>query len=129
MEDARKGVRNRSAWRIEGTLREFPKFPPVNLCFDYPVHVADESGALGDIQPEDVLSMKEQMIQNRKKQAEEKKMCIRDRITARLPTPAWVGVHITLYFSIGCAPPLCSLLTIEHKQVVSRGANMRTIKS
>ena len=74
VEDARKGVRNRSAWRIEGTLREFPKFPPVNLWFDYPVHVADESGALGDIQPEDVLSMKERMIQNRKKQAEEKRI-------------------------------------------------------
>ncbi len=36
--------------------------------------MADESGALGDIQPEDVLSMKERMIQNRKKQAEEKRI-------------------------------------------------------
>ena len=28
----------RTAWRIEGTLREFPKFAPVNLWFNYPVH-------------------------------------------------------------------------------------------
>ena len=29
--DTRKEVQARTAWRIEGTLREFPKFPPVNL--------------------------------------------------------------------------------------------------
>ena len=29
----RKEVESRSAWRIEGTLREFPKFAPVNLWF------------------------------------------------------------------------------------------------
>ena len=74
VEEAREKVKNQTAWRIEGTLREFPKFPPVNLWFHYPIHVADESGALGDIQPEDALSMKERMIQNRKKQAEEKRI-------------------------------------------------------
>lgn len=41
-----------TAWRIEGTLREFPKFPPLNLWFDYPVHIPDESGILSDVQPE-----------------------------------------------------------------------------
>lgn len=45
-------VKAMTAWRIEGTLREFPKFPPVNLWFDYPIHRTDESGALGDIQPD-----------------------------------------------------------------------------
>ena len=47
-----KAVRQRTAWRIEGTLREFPKFQPVNLWFDYPVHREDGSGALKDIQPD-----------------------------------------------------------------------------
>lgn len=47
-----KVVRQRTAWRIEGTLREFPKFQPVNLWFDYPVHREDGSGALKDIQPD-----------------------------------------------------------------------------
>lgn len=41
-----------TAWRIEGTLREFAAFPPVNVWFDYPIHRSDPSGALGDLSPE-----------------------------------------------------------------------------
>jgi RecA-family ATPase len=37
-----------TAWRVEGTLREFPKFDPVNLWFDYPLHYADGSDVLKD---------------------------------------------------------------------------------
>lgn len=46
--EAEKRVDSRTAWRIEGTLREFPKFPPLNLWFDYPVHRADLTGVLKD---------------------------------------------------------------------------------
>lgn len=53
VEEAKRKVRQRTAWRIEGTLREFPKFAPKNLWFHYPVHLVDESGVLNDIQPED----------------------------------------------------------------------------
>ncbi len=42
----------RTAWRIEGTLREFEKFEPKNVWFDYPCHIVDDIGVLGDIQPE-----------------------------------------------------------------------------
>ena len=52
VEAARKAAEAHTAWRIEGTLREFPKFQPVNLWFDYPVHRGDESGVLADISPE-----------------------------------------------------------------------------
>ena len=52
IDKAYKKVRQRTAWRIEGTLREFPKFEPINMWFDYPVHREDESGALKDIQTE-----------------------------------------------------------------------------
>lgn len=38
-----EAVRNATAWRIEGTLREFPKFKPVNAWFKYPVHVLDDT--------------------------------------------------------------------------------------
>ena len=38
-----------TGWRVEGTLREFPKFKPVDLWFRYPVHQLDESGILGDL--------------------------------------------------------------------------------
>ncbi len=35
-----------SAWRIEGTLREFPPFKPVNVFFRFPVHEVDYFGLL-----------------------------------------------------------------------------------
>nr|DAR56832.1 MAG TPA: Regulatory protein repA [Caudoviricetes sp.] len=43
-----KDVQDRTAWRIEGTLREFPKFDALNLWFDYPIHRADTTGVLKD---------------------------------------------------------------------------------
>lgn len=52
VEDARAKAGTMTGWRIEGTLREFPKFPAVNLWFDYPCHRVDAVGILGDIQPE-----------------------------------------------------------------------------
>lgn len=50
--EAEKAVGGYTAWRIEGTLREFPKFPPVNLWFNYPVHRIDEVGCLKDVETE-----------------------------------------------------------------------------
>lgn len=49
---ARESVQRRTAWRIEGTLREFPKFPPVNIWFDYPRHYVDDIGSLKDLTPD-----------------------------------------------------------------------------
>lgn len=46
----RKAVKQRTAWRIDGTLREFPKFEAVNLWFDYPVHHVDDVGSLNDVE-------------------------------------------------------------------------------
>ncbi len=39
-----------TAWRLDGTLREFPKFEPKNLWFRYPIHVEDTIGVLKDLQ-------------------------------------------------------------------------------
>jgi len=47
-----KSIRIRSAWRVEGTLREYPKFEPVNMWFQYPIHKVDDTGILKDIEPE-----------------------------------------------------------------------------
>ena len=52
VEEAKKRAKGLTAWRIEGTLREFPKFSAVNAWFSYPVHQIDAVGVLGDIQPE-----------------------------------------------------------------------------
>ena len=51
IEAATRRARAQTAWRIEGTLREFARFDPVNLWFDYPVHKLD-TGLLEDLQPE-----------------------------------------------------------------------------
>lgn len=48
IEEAKKAVASRTAWRIEGTLREFPKFEPLNVWFDYPIHRKDNVGVLKD---------------------------------------------------------------------------------
>lgn len=50
--------RHRTAWRIEGTLREFPRFEPKNLWFDFPVHSEDKSGILADLVNEDSYTWK-----------------------------------------------------------------------
>lgn len=39
-----------TAWRVEGTLREFPGFPPVNMWFSYPVHSLEVNGLLDKAQ-------------------------------------------------------------------------------
>ena len=49
---AKGRAKTKTAWRVEGTLREFPKFEPVNLWFDYPVHRVDKSGILMDSTPD-----------------------------------------------------------------------------
>lgn len=52
IETIKRTVRQRTAWRLDGTLREFPKFEPKNLWFRYPVHVEDTIGVLKDLQSE-----------------------------------------------------------------------------
>lgn len=44
-----------TAWRVEGTLREFAGFRPLNVWFDYPVHRADEKGDLKDLSPDSMI--------------------------------------------------------------------------
>lgn len=44
-------IRQATAWRLSGTLREFPKFDSVNAWFQYPIHVLDDS--LQDIKIDD----------------------------------------------------------------------------
>lgn len=46
-----EAAKQATAWRIEGTLREFPRFKTVNAWFKYPLHVLDDS--LQDIKLEE----------------------------------------------------------------------------
>ena len=63
----------KTAWRIEGTLREFSRFEPVNLWFNYPVHQADDSGALKDINPEEETPSWKKAMDRRKAPEKRKK--------------------------------------------------------
>ena len=49
---ARQGIQQRTAWRIDATLREFPKSKPVDLWFNYPTHQVDTDGILKDVEAE-----------------------------------------------------------------------------
>ena len=71
IEAAKDTVKAKTAWRIEGTLREFPKFEPVNLWFDYPVHRIDQVGSLKDLQLEVEKPMWQKGKEMRKKQSEQ----------------------------------------------------------
>ncbi len=59
-------ARTKTAWRIEGTLREFPKFNPVNLWFNYPVHAVDSVGILDDVEPEGEKAPWQKAMERRK---------------------------------------------------------------
>ena len=65
-------VQMRTAWRIDGTLREFPKFSAVNVWFEYPVHRTDQTGVLKDIDPDSGIYDKMRNLGKRKTNEERK---------------------------------------------------------
>lgn len=73
IEPARKAAHSRTAWRIDGTLREFPKFPAVNLWFDYPVHNVDHVGVLKDVDTDGAQPPWKKAMDNRKPKEEKAK--------------------------------------------------------
>ena len=63
-------IENSTAWRVDGTLREFAKFKARDIWFSYPTHTVDESGVLADIQLDDnTPSWKKNFEKNGKKQS------------------------------------------------------------
>ena len=63
-------IENSTAWRVDGTLREFAKFKARNIWFSYPTHTVDETGILADIQLDDnTPSWKKNFEKNSKKQS------------------------------------------------------------
>ena len=63
---AEAAVEEMIAVRVEGTLREFPRFKPVNIWFQYPLHYMDETGLLGDLHLEDEKPMWQKGLESRK---------------------------------------------------------------
>lgn len=75
---AKATLGNRTAWRIEGTLREFPTFKPLNLWFDYPIHRTDEDGVLQDAKYEGEYDFRKNF--EKRKTNEERKQDRKDSI-------------------------------------------------
>ena len=80
IEAARARLGKRTAWRIEGTLREFERFAPVNVWFDYPVHVADRAGVLGDVAPEEPKKPWQKGAKKNKENAPSRRAAVRERL-------------------------------------------------
>lgn len=83
-----KRCEERSAWRIEGTLREFPKFPPIDVWFDFPVHRSDNSGVLHDLAVAGDLLPYQVMNEKRKKQAKQQSDENKDRFESAVKNAA-----------------------------------------
>lgn len=47
----RQQVASRTAWRVEGTFREYPQAKPTDCWFSYPRHLPDVDGVLQDTVP------------------------------------------------------------------------------
>ena len=63
--DLREEISRKTAWRIEGTLREFAQFKPVDIWFDYPIHRVD-TGALEEAEPESDTAPWKKALSSRK---------------------------------------------------------------
>lgn len=91
IQKAEEAVQIATAWRVEGTLREFAKFPPVNMWFSYPVHSVDTTGVLADIQLEDDKPLWQKKAtqkaregrKSKKENAEERKQNLEDAYEAQ----------------------------------------------
>ena len=72
-EKERQNIDQLSAWRIDMTLREFPKPKPLNLWFEYPIHIPDREGILTDAQSDETRPGQNWKKNFSKKQSPEQK--------------------------------------------------------
>lgn len=73
-----------TAWRIEGTLREFEPFKPLNVWFEYPVHRIDDSGELDKLTPDCDKAPWQKGQETQRKRKEAKKAQLEDAYNACL---------------------------------------------
>lgn len=97
LQDGYDRLDKRTAWRIEGTLREFERFDPVNLWFDFPVHKEDLSGMLEHAYPADSeinqvspeqreQARKDKQVAKRKQQANDLRAAVENAAMGEPPT-------------------------------------------
>lgn len=70
-----------TAWRVTGTLREFQSFPPVDVWFDYPLHVLEHFAPEENVAPHHELPSYQRAM-NARKSKEQKLMERKRRLEA-----------------------------------------------
>ncbi len=93
--DGKLKLNRRTAWRVEGTLREFPSFKPKNLWFEYPLHKTDTDGVLEDIKVDAAKAPWEKAMSVRKP-VEEKKRKRDTKLEMAFASLELEGVPITV---------------------------------
>lgn len=83
-----------TAWRIESTLREFPSFEPVDVWFNYPIHVMERFDPADNIAPHAQLPSYQRAM-NARKPKEQKLKERRHRLAAAIDVLEAQGVEIT----------------------------------
>lgn len=73
-----------TAWHIEGTLREFKPFKPLNVWFEYPIHKLDDSGELDKLTPDCDKAPWQKGQETQRKRKEAKKAQLEDAYNACL---------------------------------------------
>lgn len=81
--DARRRAQAMTAWRVDGTLREFGRFEPKGLWFDWPTHRVDGAGELKDASDEgEALAASAYRAQGRERKARNDERGQRQRLAA-----------------------------------------------
>lgn len=76
LREAEARANGKSAWRVETTLREFPRLAPIDLWFDYPIHKIDRTGMLHDVVPESEKAPWQKAAESRKpKEKKQEERC------------------------------------------------------
>ena len=83
-----------TAWRIEGTLREFPSFEPVDVWFNYPIHVMERFDPADNIAPHSQLPAFQRAM-NARKPKEQKLKERRHRLEAAIDVLTAQGEEVT----------------------------------
>ncbi|MDZ7620755.1 MAG: AAA family ATPase [Patescibacteria group bacterium] len=84
--DCRQALGRQSAWRVEGTFREFPCVKPVDVWFRHPCHRIDSEGVLADVDPPDPYRRGKTPARDGKARDEEREAAAKARLESDLRT-------------------------------------------
>jgi len=121
---ARTIAKQLTGWRIEGTLREFPRFYPRRYFFRFPIHIQDQDGLLKDAKAageeapweRNKEQRKARMEQRREKERQAAQQSLLDAFLACREETGDVTIP-QLAASIGCCEKTVRRKLQEHPQL------------